>query len=305
MDGWDVCRIIRDSEQAPTVPIIMVTALSLEEARIQGLRIGADDYLAKPFSVQELLLKVRKTLDRERALKELRRKASEQDTVMQYLVHELRNSLSLMDGYAHLAKTKQSDPAYLHHIHSAAGQMGQLLDQVSLFVRLENGIGTLDRKPLEIFPIVEEAVESFRRAALGGGINITLNSTVRSAALCNAAALTQVLVNLLSNAEKYNRPGGRIVVNISELDQAVSIEVEDEGTGIPENELPKVFDKFFRGAGSTRAPGAGLGLHVVKVLTEAMHGTVQISSTPGIGTTATVALEKAPIPLPESCGSRK
>jgi signal transduction histidine kinase len=304
MDGWDVCRIIRDSEQAPTVPIIMVTALSMEEARLQGLRVGADDYLTKPFSVRELLLKVRKTLDKERTLKELQQKASEQDTTLQYLVHELRNSLSLMDGYAHLAQSNQPDPAYLHQMHSAAGQMGQLLDQISLFVRLESGKGTLDRKSMEIVPIVEEAVESFRRATYDGGFNISLNNATRTAVLGNMPALRQVLINLLSNAMKFNRPGGSIRVSINESDQTINISVQDEGAGIPEQDLPKIFDKFFRGAGAAGSHGSGLGLYVVRLLTEAMRGTVTVTSSPGDGTTFTVALEKARVPAPESCGAR-
>src|SRR5512139_4187753 len=64
MDGWQVCRIIRGSERASGVPIIMLSALNMEEARVQGLRIGADDYVTKPFSIQELLLRVRCALDK-------------------------------------------------------------------------------------------------------------------------------------------------------------------------------------------------------------------------------------------------
>jgi signal transduction histidine kinase len=304
MDGWDVCRIIRDSEQAPTVPIIMVTALSLEEARIQGLRIGADDYITKPFSVHELLLKVRKTLDKERTMKELRQKISEQVTSRSYLVHELRNSLSLVEGYAHLATTKQPEPAYLHQIHSAVGQMGQVLDQISLFDRLENGKGVLNLKPVEIVPIVEEAVESFRRAIHDGALNISLSNPTRTTVMGNAAALRQVVINLLSNAVKFNRPGGRIQVSIHESDQNVCLEVQDDGTGISEQDLPRIFDKFFRGSGTAGSQGSGLGLHIVRLLTEAMQGTVAATSSPGNGTIVIVTLQRAQVPVSESCGTR-
>jgi len=74
MDGWAVCRIIRESERGASLPVIMVTALSMEEARVQGLRLGADDYVTKPFSLPELLLRIRRLLDRDQALKSSERR---------------------------------------------------------------------------------------------------------------------------------------------------------------------------------------------------------------------------------------
>jgi len=294
MDGWAVCRIIRESERGASLPVIMVTALSMEEARVQGLRLGADDYVTKPFSLPELLLRIRRLLDRDQALKELRTKTTAQDDSMKYLVHELKNSLSLMDGYSHLAQTAQQDSPYLHHIRSAADHMDQVLEQMSVLVRLERDRNALERRPVEVLPIVEEAVESFRGAVRDAGINISLEGKARSAVLGNATALRQVLVNLLSNAVKYNRPGGNVVISLEGADRSVNIIVRDEGVGIRPEELPKVFDKFFRGTGVAGVKGAGLGLHVVKLLVEAMQGSVSIASSEHGGTTVTVILAKAP-----------
>ena len=297
MDGWTVCRIIRDSERGANIPVIMVTALSMEEARIQGLQLGADDYVTKPFSVPEMLLRVRRLLDRDKTQKELRQQVMEQDNSLRYMVHELKNSLSLMGGYAHLSQIKQQDSPYLHHIHAAAGHMEQVLDQISLLVHLESDRDALERKPLEVVPLVEETVDAFRGMHREEGIGISLANATRSAVIGNATALRQVLINLLSNAVKYNRPGGRIEVSLVESGSSLSIVVRDEGRGILPGELPKVFDKFYRGTGAAGSKGVGLGLYVVKLLVEAMQGAVTIASTPDEGTTATVTLVKARAPL--------
>lgn len=108
----------------------------------------------------------------------------------------------------------------------------------------------------------------------------------------NATAIRQVLINLVSNAVKYNREDGRVWICFEEGEGWIDIAVKDEGPGIPNEELPKIFDKFFRGRGSERIQGTGLALYVVKLLTSAMGGTVRVASDFGRGSTFTVTLEK-------------
>jgi signal transduction histidine kinase len=102
----------------------------------------------------------------------------------------------------------------------------------------------------------------------------------------------QIVSNLLSNATRHTPPGGLVAVVVRSESEAVVLEVRDTGEGIPEDELPRVFERFYRGAESSSdgTSGAGLGLALVKELTEAMGGTVSASSTPGEGSTFTVRL---------------
>lgn len=295
MDGWQVCRIIRGSERASGVPIIMLSALNMEEARVQGLRIGADDYVTKPFSIQELLLRVRCALDKELALRELRQRSSDRDSSLACLMHEMKNSLSVLSGYTHLALLHDGDAPYVQEMSSAADHMDRVMDQIVLVNRLEQGQLGIERQPIEVLPIIEEAVDALRASTRGSETNISLAHAAAAPVLGNRTAFRQVLLNLLSNAVKYNRPGGRVWVACDASECCVAVSVKDEGPGIPKSEQSRVFDKFFRGASTPGIPGSGLGLYVVKLLTEAMGGTVSLASIENGGTTVTCSFPKAPV----------
>src|SRR5205085_7121105 len=116
------------------------------------------------------------------------------------------------------------------------------------------------------------------------------------AAWADEEAVGEILDNLVDNALKYTPPGGRITVRWHGDDGSVCLEVEDTGIGIPEPDLPRVFERFYRvdKARSREVGGTGLGLSIVKHLVQAMQGTVSAASRLGSGTTFTVRLPRAP-----------
>jgi signal transduction histidine kinase len=292
MNGWEVCRTLRESSQGRSLPIIMLTALSAEEDRIRGLSLGADDYLTKPFSIRELLLKVDRTMEKQRSVKDLVRKNHEQDAFFRYLVHELKNSISVIGGFSSLALAKGDANRYLGHITSTALHMESILNDASLLAKIEHGTGFLNRESVTVDDLVEDMVEIFNEAARSRGMDISVVNATTARVWGNTTALRQILANLLSNAVKYGQPGGRIWVNFDEGEGWLDISVKDEGPGIPKDELPRIFGKFYRGRGSERVKGTGLGLYVVKLLAGAMGGTVRAASDFGTGSTFTVMLEK-------------
>lgn len=289
MDGWEVCRILRESAKGKSVPVIMVTALSSEEARIQGLTLGADDYVSKPFSIKELLLKIRKLIDRQQMLKALMEKAQERDTSLRYLVHELKNSMNVIGGFSALALRKEEAQDYLRTINSAAAHAESLLDNVSLLSRIEKSQGSLPMGPLDIGAMVEETVDVFRDMAKKREVEIIFVNNTSSLVTGNSTAVRQVLMNLLSNAVKYNRYGGKVWITVEVKHDRINMSITDEGCGIPSDAIPKIFDKFYRAAGSEQIKGAGLGLYIVKLLIEAVGGKISAKSKPGVGSTFTVS----------------
>jgi two-component system phosphate regulon sensor histidine kinase PhoR len=117
------------------------------------------------------------------------------------------------------------------------------------------------------------------------------------AAWADEEAVDQILDNLVDNAVKYTPENGRISVRWRSDDGQVYLEVEDTGIGIPEHDLPHIFERFYRvdKARSRELGGTGLGLSIVKHLVQAMHGTVRATSRPGKGTTFSVHLPRAPV----------
>jgi signal transduction histidine kinase len=113
----------------------------------------------------------------------------------------------------------------------------------------------------------------------------------------NAGRLEQIITNLLRKAVRYTPPGGIVAVVVSEVSDWVQVEVRDTGEGIHPDDLPLIWERFFRGSNGQRSPeaeeGAGLGLALVKELTETMGGAVDVESVPGEGSIFTVRLPKA------------
>jgi len=292
LNGWEICRILREGAKGKSVPIIMLTALSSEEARIQGLTLGADDYVSKPFSIRELQLKIRKLIDRQQTLKMIQAKAQERDTSLRYLVHELKNSMNVIGGFSALGLRREVAQDYLRTINVAAAHAESLLNDASLLSRLENQQGSLPMESLDIGSMVEEVVAIFRDTAKSRKIEIVFMNNTPALISGNSTAIRQILMNLLSNAVKYNRYGGRVWMTVEEMREGIDISITDEGCGIPRDEITTIFNKFYRAAGSEQIKGAGLGLYIVKLLIEVMGGKISAVSKPGVGSTFTVSFQK-------------
>jgi two-component system sensor histidine kinase/response regulator len=292
LNGWEVCQTIRDSVKGRHLPIIMVSALTTEESRIKGLSLGADDYITKPFSVQELLLKTRNIVNRHARTKELAARQQEQDSSTRFLVHEIRSALNIIGGYSHLAERKGQGSPYLDRINSSALHIEALLNDVTLLAKLETGRGSLPREEVDVAGIAASLVESFRESAATRHISLAIEAASAVKAVGNSTAIRQILTNLISNAIKYNRDHGSVRIACMTVDDKAVLSVIDTGAGIGADELDTVFNKYYRARGSEKVSGSGLGLHIAKILAEAMEGSVSAMSTPGEGSTFTLFLKR-------------
>jgi len=290
LSGWEACNALRS--KGVMIPIVMLTALSTKDDQIKGLTLGADDYLPKPFSVKELMLRIKRLLEKEKTIKTLQIKEKEGGDALRYLVHELKNSVFAIGGFSKLALENENKDKYMNVINSSALHMESLLNDASLLTRLENGEGLSPMGLVNIGDQLAWAVNAVREDAEGKEIDIHLLSDSTSIIKGNTTAIKQVLINLLSNAIKYNRKQGKVWVFTNETDDDIEISVKDTGYGIPEAEMLKVFEKFYRAKGSKMAKGTGLGLYLVKLLMDAMGGKVVVKSRKTVGSMFTVSFRK-------------
>ena len=100
LNGWEICTALRS--RGIKIPIVMLTAMSTKDDQIKGLTIGADDYLPKPFSVKELMLRVKKLIEKEKTIKTLKTREKDGTESLGYLIHELKNSLQVIGGFSKL-----------------------------------------------------------------------------------------------------------------------------------------------------------------------------------------------------------
>ncbi|MCQ6563382.1 sensor histidine kinase [Paenibacillus mendelii] len=218
------------------------------------------------------------------------------------VAHELRTPLSIMQ--LKLENYQQAghhiSPEMLLRLHDEVIRLNQLVDDLHVLSLAEAGRLSLDRKPLDLIAHLERIVDDVRYEAEENGLDIRLCTNSRQVTLMvDARRITQVFINLLANAIRYTPRGGKITVKIE--DRVVDrnalfacVSVIDTGIGIPEEELPHLFDRFYRveEARSRHTGGTGLGLSIVHHFIRAHGGFIRAASQPDEGTIFTVYLPK-------------
>jgi PAS domain S-box-containing protein len=290
LDGVGLLGALRADDRTAHVPVIMVSARAGEEARIEGLQRGADDYLAKPFSAGELVARVNGQLRLASARQELvvLREAAEaanraKDEFLAMLGHELRNPLAPILTALQLIRLRGLDGAERERaiIERQVTHLVELVDDLLDVSRITQGKIDLRRAPVEAADFVARAIEvaspvlEQQRHALTVNVPRT-GLTVDG----DAARLAQVVANLVTNAAKYTEPGGMITVTGRVEGEDVAVRVRDTGIGIDGEMLPFVFDMFFQERQTIERSrgGLGLGLAIVRSLVALHGGSVSVHS---------------------------
>jgi signal transduction histidine kinase len=154
----------------------------------------------------------------------------------------------------------------------------------------ESGTMLLQREPVRLADVVARAVDLYRDVAEAKGVTLTADASEEVAVLADRTRLEQVAANLIDNGVKYTAPGGRVDVEVRRDGSAAIMRVRDTGAGIPPDELPRIFERLFRGDTSRTERGLGLGLSLVRAIVQAHGGTVGVESEPGTGSVFTVSL---------------
>lgn len=210
--------------------------------------------------------------------------------------HELRTPMNSILGFAQLLEMGALDDTQersVGHILQSGKHLLNLINEVLEISRIESGQMSLSMEPVSVSGVIHEIIDSLNPLADSRGISVHANFQIGDASyiMADRQRLKQILMNLLSNALKYNRPDGTIDVDVLEGQPiggkpTIRIAVRDQGYGISPDNMDKVFLPFERiGAENTETEGTGLGLAVVKQLTELMHGELGLESQLGVGST--------------------
>jgi PAS domain S-box-containing protein len=213
--------------------------------------------------------------------------------------HELRTPLNAVIGFAQLllsdkALALRGEPhEQLQHIHAAGEHLLALVNDVLDLSSLDTGEIRLDVQALALGSLYDAALPMVAALASAHGVRLE-RGELAQAVLADPTRLRQVLLNLLTNAIKYNRPGGSVQVQSSVLDELVVLQVRDSGRGMASEQLLHAFEPFNRlGLEGKGIEGTGIGLAIVKANIERMGGSVHVQSTPGVGSVFEVRLPSA------------
>lgn len=316
MDGFEVCRRIKESEALREIPVVFISALDDTASKIKAFASGGVDYVAKPFHKEEVLARVNAQIRIHRQQIEIdsRRKLLQEsydrlqsleihrDQLVHMIVHDMRSPLMGIAGFAELlfdelrAARSSELASYAETVLASSRVLQELISTLLDVSRMESNQMPLSISVGDLFPIAEKAL-----ATLG---SMTQQSSVSLVpppgpvlALCDPDVTGRIFQNLVANAIKFAGTSGSIEIRIgAEPDSGPWFEVADNGPGIPPEFHERVFEKF--GQVNSRLAGhkfsTGLGLTFCRMAAEAQGGSIRLSSQVGVGTTFRVALPPPP-----------
>jgi heavy metal sensor kinase len=212
------------------------------------------------------------------------------------LAHELRTPLAILRGEAGQALTQTQSTAERERLISQIDEydrLTRLINQILTLARAEAGEISMARQPVDLSALGSDIVEQIEPVA--AACDITMTCTIPPAVMVegDAAWLRRLLLLLLDNAIKFTPKGGRISVALSCGNRMAQLSIADSGIGIAPEAIPRLFERFYRGdaSRSRQTDGAGLGLALAKWIADCHDATIDVTSTPGMGSTFTVTLQ--------------
>ncbi len=286
--GLAALQILRES--GSDIPLIMVSGKAGEETAVEAMHAGAQDYLLKGH-LSRLAPAITRDLQ-EAAGRRERRRAEEAERRLLYTVgHDLRAPATLINGEVQLlleqlhgCEMPERIQPRITALRQALRRMFAMIDDLTELAQLEEGPLALTTEPLSLRPYLEELLQ--RNAGLLDVARIALDIPADLPPLqADPRYLARILQNFLTNAQKYSAPATPIRISAHREEDTVVIAITDQGQGIAPEDLPHLFDRFYRTTRGRKAESLGLGLYITKRLVEAHGGRMWVESEVGKGST--------------------
>lgn len=300
IQGVDVLEHIRKKNM--DIVVAMITSYASIDVAIRATRDGAIDFIPKPFTPQELKSSI-ENITKQQYLKRITHKMQQEGKKVRYqflsvLSHELKAPLNAIEGYLRMMQDKQAGELIddyvtpiersLQRVQGMRNLIMDLLDFTK--IRLERKEENIQE--INLREIAAVSITTVQPYAIQ--MDVTINLDVRSdiSLMADPADIEIVFNNLISNAVKYNKQGGKVDLIIDSNEGYAVITITDTGIGITERDKENLFTEFvrIRNEKTRNISGSGLGLSIVKKVVELYHGSIDVESTPDIGSSFTIRL---------------
>ena len=294
ISGIEVLRKL--TADHPDICVIMATAVTDTQTAIDIMKLGAYDYISKPFNQDDLLMRVRKAIEKLELEEKIKESAAELEVAMRSaqvanqaksdflasMSHELRTPLTSILGLSevlqeeYFGKLNSKQKEYLNDIHESGQHLLLLINDILDIAKIEAGKMELELGPVVVKELLENSLIMIKEKAGKHNIKLDVDLAPEIKGLkiqADERKLKQIIFNLLSNAVKFTPDGGRIQLGASCEDEKLAVAVTDTGIGISLEKQEKVFQEFYQVEAGLRdkTPGTGLGLPLSRKMVE-MHG---------------------------------
>ncbi len=306
VSGLDVVKAMRKEPRTAELPVILISARMDENDIVEGLTIGANDYITKPFRLAELRARVRTQLtlkrlqdERRETISELREAHDLKDRFLRIASHDLKGPLSNIRLVHYLMRQQIEPESKLAELVATADSnlttMQSVINEFLDLTALQSGKIDLRMDNVAVEPVMNDLLMQYRLNALKK--DITVDSNITGMVYADKARLSQALGNLVSNALKYSPRNSTINVWTEFNEDRVRICVGDQGPGVPDFERDRLFTQFGKltarptdGESST-----GLGLWIAKHLTEIQGGEIGVDTLESGGSVFWIEMPAAPV----------
>ncbi len=284
--------------------VIMITAYASLDTAVTATRRGAYDFLAKPFTPEELRGAVRKAARHLILQRQARRLAEEKRQVrfqfVSVLAHEMKAPISAIEGYLQMMRERAVGETLADYDHIVGRclvrieGMRKLISDLLDMTSIESGQRQRAIATVDLGEIARQAVENVKAEAARRGIAIDLDVPEGARMEADRAEIEMIFNNLVSNAVKYNRDGGRVGLRVREAEGEIRLAVEDSGIGMTPEECQRLFSDFSRikNDKTRHILGSGLGLSTLKKIVTLYDGDISVESRPDVGSTFSVVLRR-------------
>lgn len=315
LDGFEVCRFLKEDDELKNIPIFILTAYDEKENLLRGFKSGAVDFISRPFNSAELIARIKNHLDLKKAKDELIRNQEElkrkntqldakniqlnklnltKDKFFSIIAHDLRSPfMSIFSAITMLMRRINSSQELgrddlnevVSHLYDNSKAAFSLIDNLLVWAKTQ----TEDIKPepseLKLRDIVEDNIDLFRENAISKSVAVVNNVNSQVLIYADNNMVKSIIRNLISNALKYTLKDGAVRIDTENKDDRVIIIVSDTGIGMTQKEISKVFriDEKFWKRGTEGERGTGLGLVISKEFVEKNGGRMWVESEAGFG----------------------
>ena len=331
MDGYEVCRHLKEDERTNSIPVIFMSALDEVINKVNAFGVGGVDYITKPFQIKEVIARVKthlqlrnlqknletqvasRTIELATALQEAKAAGSAKNVFFSQITHELRTPMNAILGFVQLMQRDTSLNAehqeQLQIIRHSGEHLMALINDVLEVSKIEAGRLVLEQNNIDLYRLVEGIQEMLRLKAQAKNIDLIIrySDRVPQYIQTDEQKLRQVLINLLANAVKFTFQGEvRLTINHNlQKPHQLNFEVRDTGSGIAPEELDTLFIPFVQTqTGRQSQSGTGLGLSICQEYVELMGGKIEVESQVDCGSsfsfTIPIQIGKPTIPVLES-----
>jgi signal transduction histidine kinase len=313
MPGFSGINVLEKVKQHdPDIEAIIITGYGSLDTAIEGLRLGAFDYISKPFDVNHILALVRRGLERRNAKSQLRQVKSD---FLSNISHELRTPLSVVVGFVYLllnqviGKLTEEQQKVLETVYRNSEELLELIDNVLWMTSLNAGDANPTLERFDVRDIVNETMKRYDKTIREKGLRLSLQLSEGDTSLVSdRAKLERVFQNVFNNAVKFTTEG-EIAVRVQPLPQrdGIELEVADTGIGIEQSKIDSIFEPFHQADNSMQRAfsGLGIGLTVARRMADLIGGKLAIASKPGAGTRVSMSFPSQAISAPLASAERK